>query len=166
MHRTGLDRPVDDQGRLGTVQILLVEIDLLVSEDFPASLEQQPFRLRLNGLDHIPVRPLCNLERVRLNLYASDCSAHRSSSPFRRDCSDGMRETRDEGRPRGAEALVPGPHAGHEPRLLLRWPLRSQQMFLRGLSATFFLNACHAPDFHRLTCSSWRALITQHSQTA
>src|SRR6266567_6499771 len=127
MHRTGLDRPVDDQGRLGTVQILLVEIDLLVSEDFPASLEQQPFRLRLNGLDHIPVRPLCNLERVRLNLYASDCSAHRSSSSFRRDCSDGMRETRDEGRPRGAEALVPGPRKGLEPRLFACLGMASEE---------------------------------------
>src|SRR5205823_13030636 len=35
-------------------------------------------------------------------------------------------------------------------RLLLRWPLSSQQMFLRGLSAASFPNACHFLDFYRL----------------
>src|SRR5450759_6023536 len=36
IHRTGLDRPFDDQGEPGTVQILLVAIALLISEHFPA----------------------------------------------------------------------------------------------------------------------------------
>src|SRR4051794_15233926 len=82
MHRTAPDRQINDQDRPGTVQILLVEIALPISEHFPAGFQQQPFRLRLNRLDHIPLRLLCNLERLRLNLYASDCSFHRSSSPF------------------------------------------------------------------------------------
>src|SRR5258708_37405540 len=127
IHQTGLGRPVDDQGRPGIVQILLVEIALLISEDFSASLEQQPFRLWLNRLDHIPVRPLCDLEHVRFNLYTSDCSAHRLSSPFRRDCSDGMCVTETKGshvgqRLSSQERASAGDFACS---LALGWPLRS-----------------------------------------
>ena len=34
---------------------------LVIPEDLPASLEQQPFRLQLNRLDHVPVLPLARL---------------------------------------------------------------------------------------------------------